>query len=186
VRAVEIWRLRPEPALVAGVDGDLLEEYLRRRKDLGTNWLGRMLAALLENTSARGSAAFNVIDDSGSFRAVYAKGFIGASIMNSTYSYDSGCHVGIGTGRTAPSRGDYRLQSEIARAPASARYTDGSDYVIVSAVFILGAGASVSEVGLYWRDGYNGWLFLLDRTVLPSPVAFPAGTPMLVAYKIAI
>jgi len=191
VRALEIWRLGPEPAKVLDIGSDLLEEYLERKKklypnDLGTNWLGRMLAALFKNTAKTLSESFAAIDVTGANRTMNIKVNINANVFNTTYSYDSGCYIGIGTGTASPSRSDYALQSEVARAAASASYNDDSDYVVVSATFTLTSTTDITEVGLYWRDGYNGWYVLLDRTLLSSPVTFLANIPMLVAYKIYI
>jgi hypothetical protein len=191
VRALEIWRLRPEPIKVLDVGGDLLEEYLRRKRelypnDLGTNWLGRMLAALFKNTAKTLSESFVAIDVAGVSRTIYTKASTSVNIFNTTYNYDSGCYIGIGTGTATPSKSDNALQSEVARSPASTSYIDGSDYVVVSATFTLALDTSITEVGLYWRDGYNGWYILLDRTLLSPPVTFPANTPMLVAYKIYV
>jgi hypothetical protein len=191
VRALEIWKLGPEPVKVLDIGGGLLEEYSRRKRelypgDLGTNWLGRMLAALFKNTPKSLSESFSAVDNTGTNRTVNVKGSISYNITNTTYNYDSGCYIGIGTGTAAPGRNDYALQNEIARAAAGASYIDGSDYVTVTATFTLASSTDITEVGLYWRDGYNGWYILLDRTLLSPPVTFLANTPMLVAYKIYI
>jgi hypothetical protein len=186
VRAVEVWRLGREPARVACVNCDLLEEYLARRGDLGTNWFGRLLAALLANSAKTQNVSISVIDDTSTSRTIYAKmsGFV--NLFNSTYNYDAGCYIAIGTGTVQPSRRDYTLQRMVARAPASASFDDDTDYVMVSAVFTMTSDTNITEVGLFWRDGYNGWFILLDRTLLPSPVTFPANTPMMVVYKFAV
>jgi len=191
MRMIEIWRLKPVPRKVASVGGELFEEYLRKKKelypnDLGTNWFGRMMAAFLKNTQQLAADSFTVTDETGTARTPIAKVGVSSNITNSTYRYDAGCYIGVGTGTAAPTRSDYKLASEVARNPASATYTDGSNVVSVSATFALASDTVIWEVGLYWRDGYNGWIWLLDRTVLSSAVTFPANTPMTVAYNFAI
>jgi hypothetical protein len=191
MRMIEIWRLKPEPRKVASVGEELFYEYLRKREellknDLGTDWLGRMLAALLKNTVKGATESITVTDVTGASRVPNAKSNVYASIINSTYNYDAGCYIGVGTGTTLPAKSDYKLASEVARSPASATYTDGSSIVSVYASFTLTSDTDIWEVGLYWKDGYNGWIWLLDRTVLSSAVRFPANTPMLVSYNFAI
>jgi hypothetical protein len=186
VRAVEIWRLGREPVRLACVNCELLEEYLGRRGDLGTNWLGRLTAALLTATTRGASLSFTAIDDGGVNRTIFAKMNVYGALFNSTYNYDTGCYIGIGTGTMQPSRRDYALQSMVARAPASASYIDDSEYVLLTAPYTLTTDAEITEVGLFWREGFNGWFVLLDRTLLPSAVKFPANTPMMVVYKIAV
>ena len=191
MRKVEIWRMKPEPRKVAAVGEELFEEYLRKKKetlsnDFGTNWFGRMMAVLLNNVPRGTYATFSVVDVTGASRTVEAKRSISYSLFNSTYSYDCGGYIGIGTGTTPPTRTDYRLESEVARLPASATFADGGDVVAVSATFTLTSDVYVTEVGLYLREGYNGCIWLLDRSLLDAPVLFPTNTPMTVAYIFAV
>jgi len=191
MRMIEIWRLKPVPRKVAAVGEELFNEYLRKREellknDLGTDWFGRMLAAFLKNTAKGVIESFTVTDVTGTSRAPNAKNSASYSMINSTYNADAGCYIGIGTGTTAPGKSDYKLVNEVARNPASATYTDGSNIVSVSATFTLTVDTAIWEVGLYWKDGYNVWIWLLDRTVLSQSVTFPANTPMMVSYNFAI
>jgi hypothetical protein len=192
MRMIEIWRLKPEPKKVASVGEELFYEYLRKKKelypnDLGTDWFGRMMAAFFKNTARSAIESFTVTDVTGATRTSKAKfSYSGVNAMNNTHNYDAGCYIGIGTGTAVPKKSDYKLVSEVARSPASATYTDGGDSFVVSATFSLASDTDIWEVGLYWRDGFNGWIWLLDRTVLSSSVRFPANTPMVVAYRFAI
>jgi hypothetical protein len=191
MRMIEIWRLKPEPRKVASVGEELFHEYLRKREellknDLGTDWFGRTLAAFFKNTAQGKVEGFSVTDVTGTTRAPNAKANVSTSLMNSTYGYDAGCYIGVGTGTTTPGKSDYKLVSEVARNPAGATYTDGGSIVTVYAAFTLTTDTDIWEVGLYWKDGYNNWIWLLDRTVLSSAVRFPANTAMMVSYNFAI
>jgi hypothetical protein len=191
MRMIEIWRLKPVPRKVAAVGEELFEEYLRKKRellknDLGTDWFGRMMAAIFKNDGAGTSPTFTVVDVTNTSHSVLAKSNPAALFFNTTYGYDCGAYIGVGTGTAAPTKTDIKLASEVARNPASATYTDGGDSFVVSATFSLTSDTDIWEIGLYWKMGYTGYIWLLDRTVLSSPVRFPANTPMTVAYKFAI
>jgi len=191
MRMIEIWQLKPEPRKVAAVGEELFEEYLRKKKelypnDLGTDWFGRMMAALFRNDNARTATLFTVTDVTGTARSRTGKTVNCTDAFNNTYTYDSGAYIGVGTGTTPPTKTDYKLANEVARNPASATYTDGADSFVVAATFSLASATDIWEVGLYWKEGTSGYIWLLDRTVLSSAVTFPANTPMTVAYKFAI
>jgi hypothetical protein len=191
MRMIEIWRLKPEPRRVCAVGEELFEEYLRKKKelypnDLGTDWFGRMMAALFKNDPRATTSTFTVTDVTGTARSLPAKRNVGVSLFNDTSGYDCGSYIGVGTGTAAPTKTDIKLASEVARNPASATYTDGGDSFVVSATFSLASDTDIWEVGLYWKEGYSGYIWLLDRTVLSSSVRFPANTPMVVAYKFMV
>jgi hypothetical protein len=189
LRKIEIWRLEPEPRKVASIGEELFEEYLEKKRrllpnDLGTNWFGRMMAAIFRNSKA--SIGFTVVDVTGASRGIVDRVSVGVALFNSIYSYDCGAYIGVGTGSTSPTKTDYKLANEVSRQPATASFVDGADTFTVSATFSLPSDTDIWEVGLFWKEGYNGWVWLLDRTVLPSPVRFPANTAMSVAYVFAI
>jgi hypothetical protein len=191
MRKIEIWRMRPVPRKVAAIGEELFEEYLRRKQellknDLGTDWFGRLMAMLFRNDGRGAAASFGVVDVTGTSRTINVKGSITAIIFNTTANYDCGCYIGIGTGTTPPTKQDYKLASEVARVAASATYVDGSTSFSVSATFSLSSDTQITEVGLFWKEGYNNYIFLLDRTLLDPPVTFPADTPMVVSYVFAI
>jgi len=191
MRKIEIWRMRPVPRKVAAIGEELFEEYLRRKQellknDLGTDWFGRLMAMLFRNDGKAAAVGFGVVDVTGAGRTIYAKNSSTANMFNTTINYDSGCYIGIGTGTASPTKQDYKLASEVARAAAGATYADGGTSFSVSATFSLSSDTQITEVGLFWKEGYNGYIFLLDRTLLSSPVTFPANTPMVVNYVFAI
>jgi len=191
LRKIEIWQMEPVPRKVASVGEDLFDMFIRLRQeevpnDLGTDWFGRMLAAIFKNDAGGSQPTFTVIDTSGAGRTVPSKISYASSMFNSTYAYDCGAYIGIGTSSVTPTKQDVALKAEVARNPASTNYTDGGDRVTVQASFTLASDTNIYEVGLYWKQGNDGWVWLLDRTVLSSPVTFPANTAMLVAYVFAI
>ena len=191
MRKIEVWRLKPVPRKVAAVGEELFEEYLRKKQelcpyDLGTDWFGRMMAALFKNDGAKSRTAFSFVDVTGTSRSRYVKYDIATGLFNDTNAYDCGAYIGIGTGTTPPSKQDYRLANEVARAAAGATYADGGTSFSVSATFSLSTDTQITEVGLYWKEGYTGYIWLLDRTLLSPPVTFPANTPMVVNYVFAI
>jgi hypothetical protein len=195
MRKIEIWRLKPVPRKVAAVGEELFEEYLRKKqelcpKDLGTDWFGRMMAGFFKNDAQGAKSLFYVVDTSNTSRTIYAKypytGIPSGGYLGTTTGTDSGAYIGIGTGTTSPTKQDYKLASEIARAAAGATYADGNTSFSVSATFSLSADTEITEVGLYYKEGFSGWIWLLDRTLLSPPVTFPANTPMVVNYVFAI
>jgi hypothetical protein len=192
LRKIEIWQMKPVPRKVASVGEDLFDMFIRLRQekapnDLGTDWFGRMLAALFKNDVKGSAPTFTALDTGGATRSITVKvSYSYAVLFNSTYNYDCGGYIGVGTSSLAPTKQDTALKAEVARNPASTNYTDGGDRVTVQASFTLTSDTNIYEVGLYWKEGYSGYIWLLDRTVLTSPVTFPANTPMIVAYIFAI
>jgi hypothetical protein len=191
MRKIEIWRMRPVPRKVATIGEELFEEYLRRKRellknDLGTDWFGRLMATLFRNDAKAATPSFTVVDVTGTSRTIYAKYTPFAIVFNSTYNSDCGCYIGIGTGTTPPTKQDYKLANEVARVAAGATYADGGTSFSVSATFSLLSDTQITEVGLFWKEGYTSYIFLLDRTLLNPPVTFPADTPMVVNYVFAI
>jgi len=191
MRKIEVWRLKPVPRKVAAVGEELFEEYLRKKQelcpyDLGTDWFGRMMAALFKNDGARAATSFTFVDVSGISLSRYAKFYSTGGLINETGNTDCGSYIGIGTGTTSPTKRDYKLANEVARAAAGATYADGGTSFSVSATFSLSTDTQITEVGLYWKEGAGGFMWLLDRTLLSPPVTFPANTPMVVNYVFAI
>jgi len=194
---VEIYQLKPKPRRVAQVGEELFNEYLDKKRrllknDLGTDWFGRFLASLFTHVGVDDRLSFEATAKNGSSYTIYTmKNVSNYSFFNNTYYSDVGVFIAVGTSNTAPTKTDYALGNEVACEPATSKYNDGSDYVIVSASFTLAQDTDIYEVGLFYRMNYSVSSpyvcdVLLDRTVLDSPVTFPANTPMLVAYKIAI
>jgi hypothetical protein len=191
LRKIEIWRMEPVPRKVAAVGEELFDMFNRLRReqmpdDLGTDWFGRMLAAIFKNDPAGSIPTFTVLNTAGTSVTPYAKRNANVGIFNDTAAADCGAYIGVGTSTITPQKQDTALKSEVARNPASAGYTDGGDRVTVSASFTLASTTNINEVGLYWKQGAPVNVWLLDRTVLTTAVTFPANTAMLVAYVFAV
>jgi hypothetical protein len=183
--------MKPVPRKVAAVGEELFDMFNRLRReempnDLGTDWFGRMLAAIFKNDPLDSFPTFTVLNTAGTSVTPYAKFRMGANLFNDTAGADCGAYIGVGTSTIAPGKQDTALKAEVARNPASAGYTDGGDSVTVSASFTLTSTTDINEVGLYWKHGPYANTWLLDRTVLTTPVTFPANTAMLVAYVFAV
>lgn len=188
---IEIWRMQPEPRKVASVAEDLFWKYLKEREerykyDLGTDWFGRMMATLFNNDAKGIENSYSFIDVTGANRSLKVKENVYAGYFNSINSYDCGAYIGVGTGTITPGKQDYKLVNEISRQSAQAKYTDGSSYFSIIASFTLATDTNITEVGLYWKEGGYGYYYLLDHTLLSSPVLFPANTPMIVTYNFSI
>jgi hypothetical protein len=191
LRKIEIWRMEPAPFKVAAVGEELFDMFNRLRReqapnDLGTDWFGRMLAAIFKNDPSGTNPTFTVLNTAGNSTTSLAKRNTNSNLFNDTTSTDCGAYIGVGTSTLTPQKQDTVLKAEVVRNPASANYTDGGDRVTVSASFTLASTTDINEVGLYWKRGYGGDSWLLDRTVLTTPVTFPANTAMLVAYVFAV
>jgi hypothetical protein len=145
-----------------------------------------MLAAIFKDDPSGSAPTFTVVNTGGTSITPYAKRSVGQALFNDTYSADCGSYIGVGTSNVAPTKQDIALKAEVVRNPASANYTDGGDRVTISASFTLASTTNINEVGLYWKQGQPVNIWLLDRTVLSTPVTFPANTAMLVAYVLAV
>lgn len=103
-------------------------------------------------------------------------------------------HVKVGTGTTAPTADDYELESvnsDITVSSASTAPTDSSSRIYtVTLNNPTDNDINITEIGLYGRlsDYYGIALaygeYLLDRTVLSTPVTIPAGQSKAITYEI--
>jgi len=161
------------------IDTDILNMYLERRKDLGTDWFGKLLYAAFQATHPHVCVA----SMDGSQTCGDAK-FCFAGLRCNFW-------IGVGTGTTPPTRQDYKLEAEKAVRPGVAQYLEGTGIVIISAMFVFNYDVDISEIGLFLCDGDiaatdPGVRTLLDRTVLDAPVHVAAQQTLYVEYRIAI
>lgn len=103
-------------------------------------------------------------------------------------------HVKVGTGTTAPTADDYELESvnsDITVSSASTAPTDSSSRIYtVTLNNPTDNDINITEIGLYGMLGdfygialaYNE--YLLDRTVLSTPITIPAGQSKSITYEI--
>lgn len=179
------------------IDTDLLELVLKRKKDLGTDWFGRILASIFSGDPLQVS----ITDESGATRTGYLRAGIHTAELpqcNSDFFVGSAVSkyplypwIAVGTGTTAPTRSDTTIELELDRKPANTNYTDGSGVVVISAAFVFTADQNISEIGLLLCTsagscGSPGACVLVDRTVLSTPVTVAAGQTLYVEYRISI
>jgi hypothetical protein len=179
------------------VDTDLLELVLKRKKDLGTDWFGRILAGLFSGVSV----VKEVTDENGdrSTRAFHIVSYGGAINRCADRIWDQWTEwhapvyawIAVGFGTTPPTRTDTKLEYELDRKPASTIYNDGTGLVIITAAFSFTEEKTISEIGLllcpcHEGCGRSGVCVLADRTVLESPVVVSANQTLYVEYRIAI
>ena len=173
------------------INRDLFEEYLRReRGDYATRWFIRLLGAIFTYTSRSAARTITVVDETGTARTVYTQYPAYSSsynTFNSTLSGDVGAIIAVGTGTAPPTRDDYKLASELARAWASVSVAEDAGIVTLTAGFTWATNQTISEIGLILQACIQMSpyviTFLLDRTVLSSPVSVPAGATLTVAYR---
>lgn len=112
---------------------------------------------------------------------------------------ENGCpHIFFGSGTTAPTFDDYKLESCIttySRNKIGIHIDKNLQTITASLTFTPSSNMTVTEMGLY-VSGYNSYgasysgktvknlLAMVARTVLSSPVTFNAGTTYTVDYTI--
>jgi len=179
------------------IDTDLLELILKRKKDLGTDWFGRMLAGMFSGVSVvkevtdelgdRTTRAFHIISYG------VSQDRCADRIWDEWTPYHAPLYgwITVGFGTTPPTRTDTKLEYELDRKAASTIYNDGTGLVIITAAFSFTEQKTISEIGLllcpcYEGCGRSGVCLLLDRTVLESPVVVSANQTLYVEYRIVI
>jgi len=101
-----------------------------------------------------------------------------------------GVQISIGTSTVAPTRGDYKLGAEVARATPT--QTVGADYISWAVSIVLEAAADIAEAGLSLTcfdvavGTYLGrGIFFLFRDTF-TPVSVPAGGTISVTYTLTL
>lgn len=144
----------------------------------------KFLTALFNGAGKGSSVGISLIDTAGSTitRVIYINTTYYTSAFNNTYNGECIWLIGVGSGTTPPSSDDYELEALISKIQASAGQV--GDSVYISALFSFSTDTTVSEVGLYAR--FVGVDFLMDRTVLGTPITVSAGQTLSVAYRFAL
>ena len=176
---------------------DLFEKALEIRKemekrgDLRTRWFIRFMAGLFTGIGKTGTASFSFTDTTGTSRTQGIKSNFGSS---SSFLNAGNCenrlYIALGTSSTPSTIDDYKLGSKFAEAVSSIVVDDANGIIRLYATFTFSTDVTINEVGLEWSGTVSSYdicgRFLVDRTVLPSPVSVPANTPTLVTYKILV
>lgn len=117
------------------------------------------------------------------------------STINSTAILGNG-YLMLGTGTTAPTADDYRLESPIttnlscdsvsvSRTSLTKTYTATFTNSGSSDITVTEVGFVVYILYLYGPNDENSDHFLMDRTVLETPITIPAGESRTVTYELS-
>jgi len=176
---------------------DLFEKALEIRKemekrgDLRTRWFIRFMAGLFTSVGTTGTTSFSFTDTTGTSRTQQVKfaATAGTTFLNTT-SCENRLYIALGTSSTPSTIDDYKLGNKIAEAVSSIVVDDANGIIRLYATFTFSTDVTINEVGLEWSGAVYGTStcgrFLVDRTVLSSPVSVPANTPIIVTYKILV
>ena len=163
--------------------------------DLILDNFGLLLASLIRAPVAA-VTAFNMTDVTGAVKSFnsYSSGGASAYTFNNslTAAIALGTQLQVGSGTTAPSRGDYCIETAFVTAPESGRFATGIGSYAAGAISFSGAitaGGSgvVNETGFFaiWRNLATPTVMLF-HDVLAAGVPFTAGKIINVSYSISL
>lgn len=96
--------------------------------------------------------------------------------------------IKVGTGTTTPTQNDYDMQNEATGITCDATSTGFTSNLTktYTATFSNSTASdiNITELGLFVREFSNND-FLLDRTVLSTPITIPAGQSKSITYEIS-
>lgn len=144
---------------------------------------------LIELVTVNGSTATisnNAYNSSSSF------GQTVCSILNAFNQIANSESVGsstikVGTGTTAPTADDYNLEDEATGVTCDSVSVglSGNLTKIYTGTFAnsTSSDVNITELGLFLKNNY--YSFMLDRTILSTPITIPAGQSKSITYEIA-
>jgi hypothetical protein len=176
---------------------DLFEKALEIRKemekrgDLRTRWFIRLMTAEFRNVDKGSNITFSITDITGASQIPSVKFSTGSiATFFCTYNCENKLYISLGSSSTLPTIDDYKLGNKFADAVTSIAVDEVNGIIRLYATFAFSSNVTIAEVGLEWSGATSTsggcGRFLVDRTVLPSPVSVPANTPILVTYKILV
>lgn len=136
----------------------------------------------------------NVTINEASYDSNLNDGWVASSIVNSLNKLanqeSSGVlTIKVGTGTTPPTTNDYEIQNEATGITCDAASTGFTSSLTktYTATFSnsTASNVNITELGLFITD-YNSKTFLLDRTVLSTPITIPAGQSKSITYEIEL
>ena len=170
------------------VNEDLFNEYLKRNMDMFTRWALRIFGGIFGPTTVGGNWLVSFKDTGGTDRTQKIKGSGGTTAMwfNTDYC-NNRLWIAYGTGRTPPTRDDFKLEAKAGEGVAGITVDEVQGTVTISASFTFAVSMTVYEVGLEWEacvSGYNVCgRVLLDRTVFPEGISVSANQTLTVVYR---
>ena len=172
-----------------GYNLDLYEEYLKRNtNDLTTVWIIRFFGALFTPVTSGGATSFSFTDTTGTARTQNIKRDLSTfSSFFNTPPCSNRLWITYGTGRTSPSRSDYKLENKLGEGLAGIAADETTGIITISASFTMTSNITIYEVGLEWEGCVSGYStcgrFLVDRTVFPDGITVQAGQTLTVIYR---
>ncbi len=161
-----------------------------------SNFKKFMLDVLQHSTSNYGAYPVKTVTNS----TRYTVGQIHTSVTVQVAKVANGNGIQIGSGNTAATENDYKLESQIISGfTASVNVSnimDNGTHVLIFDITITNTGDSaitISEIGYVQSvqvastvggSGVSGYGFLLDRTVLPNPVTIAVGEYETIRYTL--
>jgi len=172
-----------------GINEEQFNEILKHKKesgDLGTNNFGRILQAIFKNTNEGAIERVTIITDNGIESIIAVKVAI-TGFLFGTHSYDIGSKIRVGDSAMPPSREQYNLQGTIlGESDVAVYWADGGDYVDITASFSWTEDKTIYEIGLFYKEGEDGYIIMLDRTVYPEGIFVPANQNLVITYRIMV
>jgi len=171
-----------------------------RRRNLILDNFGNFLAVIISHHPLKSHPTAPLVDDGGLSRTVQ----IGTTSPTTTGLYyfyltlygNVGGYMRIGSGTTAPARGDYKIETPFTVAPESdyfeagtGSYTAGT--ITISASITAGGSGTINETGFFLRmqdkdDSTIQRTYMIFHDAISPGVSFSAGDSITVEYSILL
>ena len=155
---------------------------------LAQNMIGAVKSASIKNVSG---ALITINNAAGSFLPFFISGYdykVDLSKINTSYNMSSRGGVIFGNGDTPATAEDYKLAGNIitgitASAALARSFNDGMAQIVATYTITASSEVTIKEIAAFASSGSNG-IYMVDRTVLDTPVTIPAGGVGQVVYTI--
>jgi len=161
---------------------------------------GSFLAGLISHVGKLSSFTVDVVGDDGLTKTIMVitpePDTSGSYYFGNVGWEDLGGHMRIGSGTTAPARGDYKIETPFTVAPESdyfdagtASYSAGT--ITISGSITAGGSGTINETGFFLKmqdkDDYavRHMIMLFHDAVSPG-VSFSAGDSITVEYSVSL
>jgi len=159
---------------------------------------GLLLAGLISHHDVTTTTHVGLVDDGGVSRdvavATYRPETTDHYVFVHTSGSDIGGHMRIGSGTTAPARGDYGIETPFTVAPESDYFDAGTGVysagtITISGSITAGGSGTINEAGFFFklRDAASLLrIIMLFHDAISPGVSFSAGDPITVEYSISL